>query len=88
MASDSDSECGLGDMGFMFDNEQPTVLETYTFPPSISVSMNVVDDDPGAVISGHYLWPASHLMAKVRGCENRFKGEVMPIAAANSNNSF
>ena len=31
----------------------------------ITVAMNVIDDSPGAVISGHYLWPASHLMANV-----------------------
>ena len=31
----------------------------------ITIAMNVIDDSPGAVISGHYLWPASHLMADV-----------------------
>ncbi|GMH73347.1 hypothetical protein TL16_g06166 [Triparma laevis f. inornata] len=65
MSSDSDSSSNcLGGMDFMFDSQQPTILQTYNFPPSIKISMNVIDDDPGAVISGHYLWPASHLMGR------------------------
>ena len=82
--AEEDEDDGLTSMGFMFDNEQETKLKTFSFmlqassPPLIVVvSLNVVDDDPGAVISGHYLWPASHLMANllVNG-KTRVDGEV------------
>ena len=59
-------------MGFMFDQEQETLLQHYSFPP-YSVSVNVVDDDPGAVISGHYLWPASTLLCSFLTC-----GSLLP----------
>lgn len=55
-------------MSIMFEGNQPTTLKHYTWeqPPHrpIHVALCVVDDDPGAVQSGHYLWPASPALCK------------------------
>jgi hypothetical protein len=64
MASDSDSDDGLCSMGFMFDAANETVLKQYSFDHDIRAALNVIDDSPGAVISGHYLWPASEIMCR------------------------
>ncbi|GMI22665.1 hypothetical protein TrCOL_g11387 [Triparma columacea] len=73
IASDSD-DSDMDGLGFMFDNLQATKSSTYTLPlplcegsskdqMEIRVSIEAIDDNPGACISGHYLWPASMLMA-------------------------
>lgn len=33
-------------------------------PPTIKVNIEFIDDDPGAVQSGHYLWPASSALSQ------------------------
>lgn len=69
----------FADVGFMFEGNQPTRLETFEWqltqrgerttkgqqqrPRTISVQLRVVDDEPGALQSGHYLWPASKILA-------------------------
>jgi Lysine methyltransferase len=43
---------------------QQSPTETSTAPPStIQVALSIADDNPGAVQSGHYLWPAAKLLA-------------------------
>ncbi|GMH50510.1 hypothetical protein TrRE_jg12218 [Triparma retinervis] len=68
-SDDSDSDdSDMDGLGFMFDNLQATKSSTYTLPmgrgEEITLSIEAIDDNPGACISGHYLWPASTLMAK------------------------
>jgi predicted nicotinamide N-methyase len=64
---DDDSAC-YADMGFMFEGSQPTSIRRFQFPKrdgsAVQVVVRVVDDDPGAVQSGHYLWPAAQLLAE------------------------
>lgn len=63
--SDSSSSSALGALGFMFDAANATSLKAYSFsPPSgpLTLHLNVIDDTPGACISGHYLWPAASLL--------------------------
>ncbi|CAM9518575.1 unnamed protein product [Scytosiphon promiscuus] len=56
---DTDSDdCCFGDVGFMFDNALPKTRRSFQFG-DISVAVRLVDDDPGAVQSGHYVWPAA-----------------------------
>lgn len=73
---ESDDNNIMGDLGFMFDSEQAVHCRTLSFRPelkdesdcnsnnSIQVSLECVDDDPGHVQSGHYLWPASPALAQ------------------------
>ncbi|CAN0173881.1 unnamed protein product [Ectocarpus sp. 4 AP-2014] len=56
--TDSSDEGCFGDVGFMFDNALPKTRRSFRFG-DISVAVRVVDDDPGAVQSGHYVWPAA-----------------------------
>jgi len=62
--TDSDSDVGLDCLGFMFDALQATALKTFYFPSDVLVKLNAIDDTPGAVISGHYLWPASEILSR------------------------
>jgi Lysine methyltransferase len=62
------------DVGFMFEANQPVRTERFqwTVPVpaklsgadarDIAVTLNVANDSPGAVQSGHYLWPAAALL--------------------------
>lgn len=69
----------MADMGFMFDSEQAVVCKSLIFQRSVGenacnsgiatlfkvyVELESIDDDPGAVQSGHYLWPASPALAQ------------------------
>jgi predicted nicotinamide N-methyase len=59
---------GLQDIGFMLDQGIPSRLELlqWTTPETerlIRVALHVADDEPGAVQSGHYLWPAARSLA-------------------------
>eukprot|EP00752_Nemacystus_decipiens_P007599 g6790.t1 len=56
-ASSSGEDC-FEDVGFMFDNALPKTRRTFRFG-RVSVAVQLVDDDPGAVQSGHYVWPAA-----------------------------
>eukprot|EP00903_Cladosiphon_okamuranus_P006055 g5970.t1 len=42
----------------MFDNALPKTRRSFCFG-DVSVAVRLVDDDPGAVQSGHYVWPAA-----------------------------
>jgi predicted nicotinamide N-methyase len=55
------------DMGFMFEGSEASTLKHYEFKndkKTIKVALNVVDEDPGAVQSGHYLWPGAPALAQ------------------------
>ncbi|CAM9464339.1 unnamed protein product [Ectocarpus sp. 12 AP-2014] len=56
--TDSSDDGCFGDVGFMFDNALPKTRRSFQFG-DISVAVRLVDDDPGAVQSGHYVWPAA-----------------------------
>jgi predicted nicotinamide N-methyase len=67
-ASEDDDDF-FANVGFMFEGNQPSKLirfkwQTPQTKKSIAVALSVVDDEPGAVISGHYLWPAAELLAQ------------------------
>lgn len=55
-------------VGFMFDAALPvaTVRHSFNKPDgsSIEVVVACVDDTPGAVQSGHYVWPAAPALAQ------------------------
>lgn len=57
----------FADVGFMFEGSQPTRVEIFEWTTNrnrkLSVQLRIVDDEPGAVQSGHYLWPASKILA-------------------------
>lgn len=63
--------------GFLFDSCQASGKETFTFSPShsangaidqslssITITLECIDDTPGALQSGHYIWPASPALAQ------------------------
>ena len=68
----SNSSDMIADMGFMFDSEQAVVCKKLSFQYRVNgktrkvfnVDLESVDDDPGAVQSGHYMWPASPALAQ------------------------
>jgi len=71
-----DSEACHADIGFMFDGENETSMRSFSFSPNaisskefgttttIHVQVQSIDDDPGAVQSGHYLWPGAPVLAQ------------------------
>jgi Lysine methyltransferase len=79
----------FADVGFMFEAQQPVRYERFDWDTSdfldttereddakkqrITVALHVADDIPGAVQSGHYLWPAAILLSKylIRQYSNR-----------------
>jgi Lysine methyltransferase len=65
---DVDDEDCFADVGFMFESNQPVKLQDYTWTllsraRPLSVSIHAVDDTPGAIQSGHYLWPGAKYLA-------------------------
>jgi len=58
----------FADVGFMIDASLPVRLEHFhwetTDSRNITVALHVADDTPGAVQSGHYLWPAATMLAE------------------------
>eukprot|EP00615_Pteridomonas_danica_P008387 CAMPEP_0114352912 /NCGR_PEP_ID=MMETSP0101-20121206/18287_1 /TAXON_ID=38822 ORGANISM="Pteridomonas danica, Strain PT" /NCGR_SAMPLE_ID=MMETSP0101 /ASSEMBLY_ACC=CAM_ASM_000211 /LENGTH=397 /DNA_ID=CAMNT_0001493521 /DNA_START=23 /DNA_END=1216 /DNA_ORIENTATION=+ len=65
---DEDDDDDLGAIGFMFDAEIGRSERSFTFPlkntdQSLEVKMMCIDDDPGAVQSGHYIWPAASALS-------------------------
>ncbi|KAG5183642.1 putative methyltransferase-domain-containing protein [Tribonema minus] len=70
------------ELGFMFDTGLPRTQRTFTFGP-ISTTLQFVDDEPGAVQSGHYLWPASPCLASylVEQRESIPAGSVLELGA-------
>lgn len=64
---DDDEAACFTDMGFMFEGAEPSILETFQWTMDddriIKISLKRADGDPGAVQSGHYLWPAAPALA-------------------------
>jgi predicted nicotinamide N-methyase len=62
--------------GYLFDSYQASQEATFTFSPSlgtddvaaaqrnICITLECIDDIPGALQSGHYIWPASPALAQ------------------------
>lgn len=53
-------------IGFMFEGSEASTLKHYEFQHEnkiVKIALNVVDQVPGAVQSGHYLWPAAPTLA-------------------------
>ena len=70
---DSEHEDCFADMGFMFEGSEASTLKRFEWtkegqdgssPKNIRVALSVVDDYPGALQSGHYLWPAAPALAQ------------------------
>jgi len=48
----------------LFDGESPQVYENITLtPPGLTVTVQKVDEYPGASQSGFHLWPAAHQLS-------------------------
>lgn len=60
-----DDDGGLGALGFMFDGEAPKSWRELAIPSTkVVVEVRCIDDDgPGALQSGHYVWPAAPVLA-------------------------
>jgi predicted nicotinamide N-methyase len=63
---EEEDDAVYADVGIMFEGAHATTLKHFEFKgpqqqtsKPIHVALKVVDDEPGAVQSGHYLWPAS-----------------------------
>lgn len=61
--SEDANDC-LTDVGFLFEGAKVSTLKHFEWSrgaeaPKICVALSVVDEDPGALQSGHYLWPAA-----------------------------
>lgn len=69
------------DITFMLESENPSKRERYHYstPDGLSVTavLDIVDDEPGATQSGHYLWPASTILAQF--LVNNYPSEFEPI---------
>jgi predicted nicotinamide N-methyase len=65
---EEDSSTYFDDVQFMFQSNQPTVRETFRWMTDsgqqVTVSLHVVDDAPGSLQSGHYLWPGATLLTE------------------------
>ncbi len=70
-------DSGLEEMGFLFEGSRASTLKRleWVVPHSpgnnnknqrlvVRVALHIVDDEPGSVISGHYLWPAAPALAQ------------------------
>ncbi|CAM9239652.1 unnamed protein product, partial [Ascophyllum nodosum] len=79
--ADSDDDC-FGDVGFMFDGALPKARRLFCFS-DISVPVRLVDANPGAVQSGHYLWPAAPALSAYLVEQRRFLpgGAVLELGA-------
>jgi predicted nicotinamide N-methyase len=66
MNNDDEAAC-FADMGFMFEGAEPSILEKFEWIKGnriVKVTLKRADGDPGAVQSGHYLWPAAPALAE------------------------
>lgn len=54
-----EENCALLDIGFMFDAAHEKSTKLFTFNKSISVDLCYIEQEPGALQSGHYVWPAA-----------------------------
>ena len=57
-----DDDC-LAEVGFLFEGSSPS-KEVRFVRDKIQVTVQAIDDEPGALQSGHYLWPAATLLAE------------------------
>lgn len=56
---DAQQEGMLTDVGFMFDACLEKVTCRYEYGADVSVLLTYAQDEPGALQSGHYVWPAA-----------------------------
>jgi predicted nicotinamide N-methyase len=64
---EEENDAMYADLGFMFEGSHASTLKHFTYERTkgpgknkpIRIALKVVDDEPGGVQSGHYLWPAS-----------------------------
>ena len=72
---EEDDDDLYAEAGFMFDAAQPTTRMEFKFnrkpnnsqdahEKQITMLLDCIDDDPGSVQSGHYVWPASPALAQ------------------------
>lgn len=53
------SENDLSSIGFLFDSCHSKTTKYFNFAGKISIEISLIDDDPGHIQSGLYLWPAA-----------------------------
>jgi Lysine methyltransferase len=81
----------FADVGFMFEANQPVRTERFQWTVqettrgadarNIAVTLNVADDSPGAVQSGHYLWPAAGLLCDYLVAEYKSTDAALTLKA-------
>lgn len=67
VSTENDDEDFLNELGFMFESNRSTSSSRFDWilqssKRAISVTLESIDEEPGAVQSGHYLWPAAQLL--------------------------
>ncbi|EQC39198.1 hypothetical protein SDRG_03403 [Saprolegnia diclina VS20] len=88
MSDGSDEEL-LTDVGFMFDDCLEKVTCEFAYgtsssgAPRVSVMLSYVQDNPGFVQSGHYVWPAAPALCEymVTNFESLPRGNVVELGA-------
>jgi predicted nicotinamide N-methyase len=62
---EEEEDAVYADVGIMFEGSHASTLKHFAFDNNnIHIALKVVDDEPGAVQSGHYLWPAAHSLCE------------------------
>jgi predicted nicotinamide N-methyase len=69
---EEEEDAVYADVGIMFEGSHASTLKHFAFnnnnnnsnDANIHIALKVVDDEPGAVQSGHYLWPAAHSLCE------------------------
>ena len=64
----TEEDSGLWELSFLFEADLPSRRERFHFETDAGKRLEIVldsaDDEPGALQSGQYLWPASQVLAK------------------------
>ncbi|OQR90337.1 hypothetical protein ACHHYP_05616 [Achlya hypogyna] len=82
LSEGSDEEL-LTDVGFMFDDCLEKVTCEFTYGSRVRVMLSYVQDNPGFVQSGHYVWPAAPALCEYMEANlaSLPKGNVIELGA-------
>ena len=69
MTTEEDDDMDLGDMRLLFDFNEPTQIRDFSFPGVTMQAVCAEQQQPGALQSGIYLWPAAEALC-VYLCEH------------------
>ena len=78
-------EAQLDSIGFMFDAQHSKTSKSFSFSNKIDLQVSLIDNDPGHVQSGLYLWPAAeyaceHIINKWTSFEHQIES-VLELGA-------